>query len=395
MEKSRDIVITGIQAWDIEIGSNCKNIAAEMSKKHRVLYVNPPLDIITYLKNRKSLKVQKRMEVISGRRGPMKRVSENLWVVTLPVLLFSANWLPRFLFKWVNKINAHKIARAINEIIQLMEFKDVNLFCDSDMFRSFYLNEEVEHSGFIYYSRDNLMTVPYWEKHGSFFEPEIMKKATMVATNSPHLQKLAFEANRRSFYVGQGCETEDYARKNLMKPRTLEGINGVLIGYTGLLSSRRLSIKAIQQLAKDRPKYQIVLVGPEEDCFKKSDLHLLDNVHFIGSVNPSELPAYVNAFEVCLNPQVSNELTKGNYPRKIDEYLAAGKPTVATYTPTMEVFKEYCYLANESKEYAYLVDRALQENCTEKEKKRQEFAAQHTWANSVEAIWTNFNSIAV
>ena len=45
MEKSRDIVVTGIQAWDIEIGSNCKNIAIEMSKKHRVLYVNPPLDI--------------------------------------------------------------------------------------------------------------------------------------------------------------------------------------------------------------------------------------------------------------------------------------------------------------------------------------------------------------
>ena len=50
MEKSRDIVVTGIQAWDIEIGSNCKNIAIEMSKKHRVLYVNPPLDIFTYLK---------------------------------------------------------------------------------------------------------------------------------------------------------------------------------------------------------------------------------------------------------------------------------------------------------------------------------------------------------
>ena len=36
----RDIVIIGIQAWDIEIGSNCKNIALELSKTNRVLYVN-------------------------------------------------------------------------------------------------------------------------------------------------------------------------------------------------------------------------------------------------------------------------------------------------------------------------------------------------------------------
>ena len=393
MEKSRDIVITGIQAWDIEIGSNCKNIAVEMSKKHRVLYVNPPLDIITYLKNRKNPKVLKRMEVISGRRGPLEKINENLWVVTLPVLLFSANWLPRFLFNSVNKMNGRK--KAINKIIQLMKFKKVNLFCDSDMFRSFYLIEEIDNSGFIYYSRDNLMTVPYWEKHGSFFEPAIMQKATMVATNSPHLQKLASGVNPQSFYVGQGCETEDYAQENLLKPKTLEGIKGVLIGYTGLLSSRRLSIKAIEQLAMNRPNYQIILVGPEEDCFQKSDLHQLKNVHFIGSVSPTELPGYVNAFDVCINPQVSNELTKGNYPRKIDEYLAAGKPTVATYTPTMEVFKDHCYLAHNSKDYALLVDRALKENSIQRKKARQEFAAQHTWANSVEAIWTNFNSIAV
>jgi len=29
MIKNRDIVIVGLQPWDIEIGSNCKNIAIE------------------------------------------------------------------------------------------------------------------------------------------------------------------------------------------------------------------------------------------------------------------------------------------------------------------------------------------------------------------------------
>ena len=43
MIKGKDIIVVGIQAWDIEIGSNCKNIALEFSKNNRVIYVNPPM----------------------------------------------------------------------------------------------------------------------------------------------------------------------------------------------------------------------------------------------------------------------------------------------------------------------------------------------------------------
>ena len=48
-----------------------------------------------------------------------------------------------------------------------------------------------------------------------------------------------------------------------------------------------------------------------------------------------------------LNPQLLNEVTIGNYPRKIDEYLAMGKPTVATKTEGMSVFADYTYLAED------------------------------------------------
>jgi len=41
--KDRDIVVVGLQPWDLPIGSNCKNIALEFSKHNRVLYVNAPI----------------------------------------------------------------------------------------------------------------------------------------------------------------------------------------------------------------------------------------------------------------------------------------------------------------------------------------------------------------
>ena len=59
MIKGKDIIVVGIQAWDIEIGSNCKNIAVEMSHHNRVLYINSPLDRITKFKERHTEKVKK------------------------------------------------------------------------------------------------------------------------------------------------------------------------------------------------------------------------------------------------------------------------------------------------------------------------------------------------
>ncbi|MDE3143949.1 MAG: glycosyltransferase family 1 protein, partial [Bacteroidota bacterium] len=72
MISGRDIVIVGQQPWDVEIGSNCKNIAEEMSKHNRVLYVNSPLDRITLYKHRTEPKVQKRLAVIKGKQNSIE-----------------------------------------------------------------------------------------------------------------------------------------------------------------------------------------------------------------------------------------------------------------------------------------------------------------------------------
>ena len=42
MITGRDFIITGLQPWNIAIGSNAKDIAREIAKNNRVLYVNTP-----------------------------------------------------------------------------------------------------------------------------------------------------------------------------------------------------------------------------------------------------------------------------------------------------------------------------------------------------------------
>ncbi|WP_254243985.1 glycosyltransferase [Hymenobacter sp. BRD128] len=143
----------------------------------------------------------------------------------------------------------------------------------------------------------------------------------------------------------------------------------------------------LRYLSEQRPQWSIALVGPEDDVFKASALHQRPNVHFLGAKPTSELASYVQSFDVCLNPQAVNLLTVGNYPRKIDEYLALGKPVVATRTEAMRTFEQHTYLAESKEEYLTLIERALAENNPSQQQERREFAATHTWENSVARIY--------
>ncbi len=79
MIEGKDIIIVGIQAWDIEIGSNCKNIALEFAKNNRVLYINPPMNRSVMRKQKHKEIVQKRIRIKNGEENSLVEISANLW----------------------------------------------------------------------------------------------------------------------------------------------------------------------------------------------------------------------------------------------------------------------------------------------------------------------------
>lgn len=390
----RDIVVVGQQAWDVEIGSNCKNIAEEFSRQNRVLYVNSPLDRITVLRRKDDPKIRKRIEVIRGKEKALVQVSENIWNLYPDKLVESINWIDNHsIFRYLNKRNNRIFARSILAAIDELGFKDIILFNDNDIFKSFYLKDFLNPSLSIYYSRDFMLGVDYWKKHGELLEPELIGKSDICVANSTYLSDYCRRYNPSSFYVGQGCDLSIFNSENGLIPEDLRQIAGPLIGYVGSLSSSRLDISILSHIAETRPDWSLVLVGIEDEVFRASSLHYLENIHFLGHKNPDTLPQYISGFDICLNPQLVNEITIGNYPRKIDEYLAMGKPVVATHTRAMEIFKGYTYLAHTKEDYVTLIDRALAENSDDLSRQRKEFAASHTWENNVSEIYRAINSI--
>ncbi len=386
----RDIIVVGIQPWDIEIGSNCKNIAEEMARFNRVLYVNSPLDRNTKKKDKDDERVKRRIRISKGLETDLVEIKKNMWNLFPKSQVESINAIPDgFLYDLFNKKRNKVFAKDIQSAIDRLGFKDFIIFNDSSMFLGQDLKDLLKPKTYVYYMRDYLTKNPYWRKHGLRLEPKLVAKADVVVNNSTLYKEYGAQFTKHSYMVGQGCDVSLFNDEGGKIPvaEDMKDIAKPIIGYVGFLSSRRLDINLLVHMAKTKKEWQIVLVGPEDDNFKNSELHQIENVHFLGSRDSSVLPNYIKGFDVCMNPQLINDATIGNYPRKIDEYLAMGKPTAATATKAMEYFKENTYLATTHQEWVTEVQKALDENSEALQKQRTACGMSHSWENNVKEIY--------
>lgn len=389
--ENRDFVITSLQSWDMEIGSTIKNTAIEIARNNRVLYINAPMDHATWLRGKKDRIYRQRIDVIRKRMPNIRKINDNFWVADCPFMVYSVNKLPvARLFDFFNKLNNKKIGRYILSLLRQLDFKNVIHLIDTDIYRSQYLKEIVRPALSVYYCRDFVIGMDYWRKNGSRLEPLLAAKSDIVLANSTYFAERFKQYNPNTYPIETGVDLQLYdASINRKCPGDMQAIPRPIIGYVGFITGIRLDSDLLYEIAKERSQYSFVLVGPEDELFAQHRLHTLNNVHFLGKKEVRELPGYVQHFDVCINPQLVNDITIGNYPLKIDEYLAMGKPAVATSTHTMrDIFSEQVHLASGQTEYLSAIDRALTETTdAEKKERRVQFAHSHSWANSVNKIY--------
>jgi len=385
----RDYVIVGLQPWYFTTGCNAKNIANLLALNNRVLYVNVPIKRKAYHARNPDPKIQPHIAVIRHRQEKLRQISANLWEYYPGSLIESVNWLPNTkAFKLVNFFNNRRFAKNIRQAMAELGFTNVILFNDNDIYNGFYLKELLSPSLYIYYLRDFLQGFAYWKRHATVLEPELIRKSDLVLANSLYFTEYSAAINPRSYYMGQGCDFGHFDPEQAAPtPKDLADIPHPIVGYVGALDSERLNLEILRSLAAAQPSWNIVLVGPEDETFRLSALHGIPNIHFLGAKPYGQLSSYIKAYDVCINPQWNNPITKGNYPLKIDEYLAMGKPVVATRTMAMKIFEQQVYLADNPEEYPDLVKRALSENDSSMEKERIRFAATHSWENCVSKLY--------
>lgn len=393
-----NFVFVSLQRINTDRESTSTSLAKELARQqHNVLYVNSPLDRKQYLFPSSDSGIAEHLRVIKTQASPLQQLAPNLWVLYPLRRLDSFNWIrSTSLFSWLIKLNNRRLANDIRPALKELGFEEFILINDKDIFRSFYLKELLQPSKYIYLDRDYTIGMPYWRRHGQVLEPRLMTKADAVFCNSLDFTASARRYNPNSFYIGNGFAAAQFTTASAtLAPADLATIPEPRIGYVGALITLRLDLNLLRELAQLRPGWSFVLIGWEDEAFAQSDLHKMPNVFFLGRKHTQEVPAYMQHFDVCINPQVLNDITRSNFPLKILEYLALGKPVVATTTNTMtEVFSDYTYLATNSEEYLQKIEQALREDSPRKTTTRIEFVQKFSWENVVKLFIKHIKSIS-
>lgn len=138
--------------------------------------------------------------------------------------------------------------------------------------------------------------------------------------------------------VANGVNIDLFKPQNKIKMRNILGLNAKYsyIGYVGGIREWKglnYIVTSIKRVIAKTPNTKLVIVGegPEKENLEKLAKKLLleNNVIFTGDIKYSEVPRYVNAFDICLSYH-TKQRAGFTSPFKIYEYLSCGKPTIVS-----------------------------------------------------------------
>lgn len=159
-----------------------------------------------------------------------------------------------------------------------------------------------------------------------------------IATNDSY-RKIAIERGRmpphRVFVVRSGPSLE---RMKIVPPdRSLKRGRRYLVGYVGVMGKQEgidYLLRAVRHIVVElrRTNIHFGLVGGgtslEQMKALAAELGIARFVTFTGRVPDKALLAMLNTADVCVNPDVANEMNDKSTMNKIMEYMALGKPIV-------------------------------------------------------------------
>lgn len=168
--------------------------------------------------------------------------------------------------------------------------------------------------------------------------------ADSVSVASEALRELALQrgANEKKvFWAPVGADLKQF------RPDSPPGgvrekydVNGaLLVLYHGQLHSCQyvgLFLKAIRLISKtqgcNRLRFMVLGSGSELKSLKMfaQELGIGEKVIFTDFVPHADIPQYIAAADICVAPFYDNEVTRCKSPLKIVEYMASGKPIVAS-----------------------------------------------------------------
>lgn len=210
-------------------------------------------------------------------------------------------------------------------------------------------------------------------------EAALMRGVNQVIVHSPGLMDKRGGFNPATVRIPNGVDYAAFAARRPI-PADLARLPAPRIGYAGILK-KTLDLPLMLGLARRHPNWSFVLVGLNHlTADAEAALRQQANIHFLGVRPHADLPAYVQHMDVCTLPYVLDGYTKYIYPLKLHEYLATGRPVVATPIRALEEYGAVITLARTVEEWSAALTAALggASDAPAQERRRQ-VAREHDW----------------
>jgi len=327
--------------------SSTQHLFKQLAKQHQIIWINSIgmrkptfrlIDLKRVFNKLKSLFLSKR----SSPNAKTTDHSHNLDLTahTLAVLPWHDNLIVRLYNKWIfNKkgfIGEEPIVYWLSvptaiSLISPREQDKVIYYCGDD----FSALAGVDHK----------MVAP--------FESELIKKADTIYVVSERLANKMPKTKVKM--LSHGVDLALFTTQTA-KASELEQISKPIIGFYGSLNAW-LDKALLLTLAKERPEYQLVLIGHLIEDF--SELLKLDNVTHIKAVEHHRLASFSQHWQVSILPFVDNEQIRSCDPLKLKEYIATGTPIVTTRFAAVNPYRETILIADTHQGFIDRIDYAV------------------------------------
>jgi len=206
---------------------------------------------------------------------------------------------------------------------------------------------------FVYYLIDSLHTlipVKQLQPIGKFLEMKTLQQSDMVLVINEELRRYAINLGAdpsKTYVIRAGIDSKRF-NPNISGFRIREkyGIKnedivlffmGWLYNFSGL---KEVAYSLIDY--KGNPNIKLLLVGKGDlyDELLKLKIDWLNDRLILVNWQPYEkIPEFIAASDICLLPAYNNEVMRYIVPIKMYEYMACGKPVIATRLPG--IMKEF------------------------------------------------------
>lgn len=382
MIRDRDIVCMSFVTWDDHWATPQQQMS-RLARHNRIFFVDQPISpasFFTGMRRRDAV-----MRQFRRWREGYREVAKNVYAGSPPPVLPLRN------FKLVNAVNAMFMRRWLARQVRQLKLREPIYWNFQPAMPG--IGTAVEPSLSVYHCVDDFSGVPnWWNLRASVRAREAAscREADVVICTGRMLVEERRPLNPNIHFVPEGADVELFATAReggTAVPDDIAGLKGKVVGYVGV-ADFRLDTELLAYIAEQQPDWSLAIIGPiKGDTRNLQRLRSIRNVHFFGNRPITALPAYLKAIDVCLIPYVLNDFTHHIFPLKLYEYMAAGKPIVAT---DMEEMRAYdgngLTIARSNDEFIAAVRRALVGDSPELADDRARAATTESWDHRVEEV---------